>query len=97
MLLNTIMKEVKEMKKVLAIVVAVIFVLGLASFGFAAGLEKCDKCHKGEKAPDKMVEKGKIASAADLMKALKEGPKKAMHKSLSDDDIKGAAAALKLK
>jgi len=85
------------MKKIVAIVVAVIFVLGLASFGFAAGLEKCDKCHKGDKAVDKMVEKAKIATAADLTKALREGPKKGMHKPLTDDDLKGAAAALKLK
>ena len=40
------------MKKVLTIVVSVIFVLGVASFGFAAGIEQCEKCHKGEKAPD---------------------------------------------
>ncbi len=85
------------MKKVLAVVVAVIFVLGLASFGFAAGTEKCEKCHKGDKAPDKMIVKAKVATAADLMKTLREGPKKGMHKSLTDDDIKGAAAALNLK
>jgi len=85
------------MKKVLAVMVTVIFVLGLASFGFAAGLEKCEKCHKGDKSVDKMVAKAKIATAADLTKALKEGPKKAMHKALTDEDLKGAAAALKLK
>jgi hypothetical protein len=85
------------MKKVLAIVVAVIFILGLASFGFAAGLEKCEKCHKGDKAPDKMIAKANIATAADLMKALREGPKKGMHKPLTDEDINGAAAALGLK
>jgi len=85
------------MKKVLALVVAVIFALGVASIGFAAGLEPCEKCHKGEKTVDKMVAKGKIATAADLSKALKEGPKKAMHGKLTDDDIKAAAAALKLK
>ncbi len=85
------------MKKVLAVVVAVIFVLGLASFGFAAGTEKCEKCHKGDKAPDKMIVKAKVATAADLMKTLREGPKKGMHKSLTDDDIKGAAAALNQK
>jgi hypothetical protein len=85
------------MKKVFTIVVAIIFILGLASFGFAAGLEKCDKCHKGEKSVDKMVAKAKIATAADLTKALKEGPKKGMHKALTDDDLKAAAKALKLK
>lgn len=85
------------MKKVLAIVVAVVFVLGLASFGFAAGLEKCEKCHKGEKTVDKMVARAKVMTAADLMKTLREGPKKGMHKPLTDGDIKGAAEALKLK
>jgi hypothetical protein len=85
------------MKKVVAMVIAVIFVMSLASFGFAAGLEKCDKCHKGEKAVDKMVEKKKIATAADLKKALREGPKAGLHKSLTDDDLKAAAGALKLK
>ena len=85
------------MKKVFTLVVAIIFVLGLASFGLAAGLEKCDKCHKGEKSVDKMVTKAKIATAADLAKTLREGPKKAMHKPLTDDDLKGAAEALKLK
>ena len=85
------------MKKVFTIVVAIIFVLGLASFGFAAGMEKCEKCHKGEKSVDKEIAKAKIATAADLTKALKEGPKKGMHKALTDDDLKAAATALKLK
>ncbi len=85
------------MKKFFVIVVALVFVLGLASFGFAAGTEKCDKCHKGEKAVGKIVEKKKIATAADLKKTLREGPKAGMHKSITDADLNGAAAALKLK
>lgn len=85
------------MKTFLALVVTVIVSLSIASFGFAAGLDKCEKCHKGDKAPDKMIAKAKIGTAADLMKALKEGPKKGMHKSLTDDDINGAAGALELK
>ncbi len=84
------------MKKFLAIVVAVIFVLGLASFGFTAEL-KCDKCHKGEKALDKIIEKKKITTAADLNKVLREGPKAGMHKRFTDEDIKAAADSLKLK
>lgn len=84
------------MKKVIAIIVAVIFVLGLASFGFAAEL-KCVKCHKGEKTIDKMVARAKVTTAADLLKVLREGPKKAMHKSLADADIQAAADELKLK
>ncbi len=85
------------MKTFLAYVITAIVVLSVASFGFAAGLDKCGKCHKGDKAPDKMIAKAKIGTAADLMKALKEGPKKGMHKSLTDDDINGAAGALELK
>jgi hypothetical protein len=85
------------MKKCLALLVTVIVSLSIASFGLAAGLDKCEKCHKGDKAPDKMIAKAKIGTAADLMKALKEGPKKGMHKSLTEDDINGAAGALELK
>jgi len=85
------------MKRLLVAVIAVIFSLGIVSSGLAAGLEKCEKCHKGDKAPDKMIANAKIGTAADLMKALKEGPKKGMHKSLTDDDITGAAATLGLK
>ena len=44
-----------------------------------------------------MITKAKITTAADLTKTLREGPKKAMHKPLTDDDLKGAAEALKLK
>jgi hypothetical protein len=73
------------------------FTIVVASFGFTAGLEKCEKCHKGEKSVDKEIAKAKIATAADLTKALKEGPKKGMHKALTDDDLKAAAKALKLK
>jgi len=75
----------------------VIVSLSIASFGFTAGLDNCQKCHKSDKAPDKMIAKAKIGTAADLMKALKEGPKNGMHKSLKDDDINGAAGALGLK
>lgn len=85
------------MKKILVIVAAFIFVFGLASFGFAAGIEKCEKCHKGERTVDKMVERNKIATAADLMKTLREGPKAGLHKLLTDEDISGAAEVLKLK
>jgi len=65
------------MKKCLALLVTVIVSLSIASFGFAAGLDKCEKCHKGDKAPDKMIAKAKIGTAADLMKALKEGLRRA--------------------
>ncbi len=44
-----------------------------------------------------MIAKAKVVTAADLMKTLREGPKKGMHKPLADEDISGAAAALGLK
>ena len=73
-----------------------VFMFGMATLGFA-GMEKCEKCHKGEKTVEKMVEKKKIATADDLKKALREGPKAGMHKVATDEDIAAAAAALKLK
>jgi hypothetical protein len=85
------------MKGIVAMVMAVIFVTGLASFSFAAGLEKCVMCHKGEKSVEKIVEKSKIVTAADLKKAVREGQTAGVHKSLTDEDLKEAAAALKLK
>ena len=48
------------MKNFLAFVVTVIVSLSIASFGFAAGLDKCEKCHMDDKAPDKMIAKAKI-------------------------------------
>ena len=84
------------MKKILALITVAVFMFGMATLGFA-GIEKCEKCHKGEKTVDKMVEKNKIATADDLKSLLRTGPKAGMHKALADDDIKGAADTLKLK
>jgi hypothetical protein len=84
------------MKKIIALVVALAFVLGLGALGFAEET-KCDKCHKGEKALDKVVAAKKIDSAAALKKAVKEGPKAKLHEKLTDDDIAASAKALKLK
>lgn len=83
------------MKKIIALIVALAFVLGLGALGFAE--DKCDKCHKGEKALDKVAAAKKIDSAAALKKAVKEGPKAKLHEKLTDDDIAAAAKTLKLK
>lgn len=79
------------MKKIVAIVVAVIFALGMVSMAFAAS-EKCDKCHKGEKAVDKIAAAKNIKSGDDMVKAVRTSPKAGLHKSLTDDDIKAALA-----
>ncbi|MGE5238791.1 MAG: hypothetical protein ACM3ON_08320 [Chloroflexota bacterium] len=83
------------MKKIIALVVVFAFVLGLGALGFAE--TKCDKCHKGDKALDKIVAAKKIDSAAALKKALREGPKAKLHEKLTDEDIAAEAAVLKLK
>ena len=83
------------MKKITTIVVTLVFILGFAALGFTAE-DKCGSCHKGDKALDKIVAKKNIKSAADFMKAVKEGPSAKMHAKFSDDDIKAAAKSLKL-
>lgn len=91
------------MKKLIAIVVAVIFVLGFASMTFAAekaaekALDKCVKCHKDGKALDKVVVAKKIDSVDALVKAVKASPKAKMHAKFTDADLKAAAKELKLK
>lgn len=88
------------MKKLIAIVVAVIFVLGFVSMTFAAekAPDKCVKCHKGEKALDKVAAAKKYDSADALVKAVKANQKGAKaHAKFTDDDLKAAAKDLKLK
>ncbi|HXX56432.1 MAG TPA: hypothetical protein VEI96_00360 [Thermodesulfovibrionales bacterium] len=83
------------MKRIVAIVIAIVFVLGIVAIGFAAE-SKCGSCHKGDKALDKVVAKKNIKTTADLMKAVKEGPTAKMHAKFTDDDIKAEAKTLKL-
>jgi Spy/CpxP family protein refolding chaperone len=85
------------MKRITAIIVALVFVLGFSTLGVAAEkADKCGSCHKGDKALDKIVAKKGIKDAAAFMKAVKEGPTAKMHTKFSDDDIKAAAKDLKL-
>ena len=85
------------MKRVIALMIAVIFVLGVAALGFAADADKCGSCHKGDKALDKIVKSKNIASVDALMKAVKEGKSAKMHEKLTADDYKAAGKALNLK
>ncbi len=86
------------MKKIVAVVISLVFVLGFATLGFTAekASDKCASCHKGDKALDKIVAKKNMKSAADFMKALKEGPAAKMHAKFNDNDIKAVAKELKL-
>jgi hypothetical protein len=84
------------MKRITAIIVALIFVLGFTTLGISAEADKCGSCHKGDKALDKIVAKKNIKDAAGLMKAVKEGPSAKMHAKFTDDDLKAAAKNLKL-
>lgn len=86
------------MKKLIATVVALVFILAFASIGLTAekATDKCMACHKGEKALDKVIEKKKIKTAADFTKAIKEGPTAKVHAKFNDNDVKAAATELKL-
>jgi len=86
----------KRMKRLIAVVVTVIFVLGFAALGFAADADKCGSCHKGDKALDKIVKSKNIANCDALMKAVKEGKSAKMHEKLTADDYKAACKGLKL-
>lgn len=79
------------MKKIIAIVAAMIFALGMVSMAFA-GAEKCAKCHKGEKSIDKIAAAKNITSGDAMVKAVRTSPKAGLHKSLTDDDLKAALA-----
>jgi len=85
------------MKRVITVVVTVVFVLGFAALGFAADADKCGSCHKGDKALDKIVKSKNIASVDALMKAAKEGKSAKMHEKFTADDYKAAGKALNLK
>ncbi|MGD1075059.1 MAG: hypothetical protein ABR903_03130 [Thermodesulfovibrionales bacterium] len=85
------------MKGLIAIMIVLVFIVGGVSFGVCAETsDKCAVCHKGDKALDKIVAKKNIKTAADLMKAVKEGPSAKMHAKFTDDDFKAAAKSLKL-
>jgi hypothetical protein len=87
----------KRMKRVIATMITVVFVLGVAALGFAADADKCGACHKGDKALDKIVKSKNIANVDALMKAVKEGKSAKMHEKFTADDYKAAGKALNLK
>lgn len=79
------------MKKFIAIMVAIVFVLSIVALCFAE--DKCATCHKGEKALDKVVAAKGIKTSADFVAKAKANK---VHAKLTDDEIKASAAALKL-
>ncbi|HSW62866.1 MAG TPA: hypothetical protein VLH56_06115 [Dissulfurispiraceae bacterium] len=84
------------MKKVLVSVVALFTV---CAFGLSAQAgvidDKCVKCHKAEKAVDKIAAKGNIKDGEGMLKAVRGGSKAGLHKNLTDEEIKASAAELK--
>ncbi len=86
------------MKRIIALIVALVFVLGVASFTFASpAMDKCTKCHKAEKSLDKAIAAKKIETTDALIKAVKASPKADMHKMFKDEDYKAVGKELKLK
>ncbi len=86
------------MKRFAALLVAIVFVFGIASLSFAtSALDKCNKCHKDDKSLEKVIAAKKIETTDAFIKAVKASPKAKLHEKFTDDDYKAVAKALKLK
>ena len=87
------------MKKVLAIVISFVVIVGFASSPFAAGWDSCKGCHtdSGKPAPSKADLLKKYKTAADLVKAAKASKNPMMNNFKKDDVLKEAAKDLGLK
>jgi aspartate ammonia-lyase len=84
------------MKKIAAMVTIMVFMLGMASLGFASSTETCDKCHKDGNELKKLAASKKIVTDEDLFRVLRKGSKAGLHASLTDDNIREASRALNL-
>jgi uncharacterized protein YxeA len=92
------------MKKVIVLIVALIFAFSVIAIAAEApkkadtAITKCEKCHKGEKALDKVTAAKKITTADGMIKGIAANEKgKKMHAKFTDDDYKAVAKELKLK
>lgn len=83
------------MKKFGVIIIALLTIVAFA-LNASAGVidDKCAKCHKGEKAVDKIAAKNNVKDSDALLKAVRSGSKAALHKSLADEDLKAAGGEL---
>lgn len=83
------------MKKI-GIFVVTVLTLFVFTMSASAGVidDKCTKCHKGEKAVDKVAAKNALTSSDALLKAVRGGSKAALHKSIADEDLKAAGDEL---
>ncbi|MCI4626408.1 MAG: hypothetical protein L3V56_10660 [Candidatus Magnetoovum sp. WYHC-5] len=85
------------MRKVMALILTLVFVLGLASFA-AADWEKCKACHNGKVAPDEAAMKAKFKTADEFVKAAMTSPNAMMKSQQGDEEVlKKTAAALGFK
>ncbi|MEZ0344783.1 MAG: hypothetical protein ABWJ99_08310 [Caldimicrobium sp.] len=81
------------MKKLAALLIGGIFALSVSSV-FAA--ESCLKCHKTMEKLSASIKKSGAKSADELVNFLRnKSAKKALHKSVKDEDIKKAFEAAK--
>lgn len=83
------------MKKFGMIVIAILTIFAF-SLSASAGVidDKCAKCHKGDKALDKIAGKSGIKDDDALLKAVRGGSKAGLHKNISDEDIKASGTEL---
>ena len=81
------------MRKVVSLLIALGFVF---SSGMAFAVDSCVKCHKTMDKVAENIKKSGVKSADELVDFLRnKSAKKALHKSVSDDDIKKAFAEVK--
>jgi len=78
------------MKKLVALLVGGVFAVSVTS---AFAVESCVKCHKSIDKVAELIKKSGAKSADELVDFLRnKSAKKALHKSVKDEDIKKAFA-----
>lgn len=58
---------------------------------------KCDKCHKEDKALNKIIQERGIKSKDELYNILRNGKMSKIHKNIKDEEITEASKLMELK
>jgi hypothetical protein len=92
-------REVTDMKRLCAAVLAIVVVFCMTSLAVAGGWDKCKGCHtdSGKPSPSKADLLKKFKTADEFTKAAKESKSPMMNNFKKDDDLKGAATDIGLK
>lgn len=76
------------------ILISLMIVLFLFNPAFAL---KCDKCHRDDKALDKIFQQRGVKNKEDLFYKLRNGLKAKLHQHLTDEEINEAIKQMNLK